>query len=251
MDLHLVPGAEPTPAERAALDPCSARPRRLGRRRAPARAGGQHRRAAGHAARGAPPPAAAGALGACRSASAGSARAALNELCRAADVPPADAYGVATFYAMLAVEPRPRARRPRLRGHRLPLQRLRRADRAARGALRRRGRAVRRRLGDLVPQPVPRPVRPRAGGARRRSRATRRDERDARARRPPPRVLDVLAGGEPGPRARSPSLPQAGDPALRLLRRVGGVDPTQPRRLPRRTAATRRCAARSSSAPRA
>ena len=37
-------------------------------------------------------------------------------------------------------------------------------------------------------------------------------------------MLDLLAGGEPGP---SPSavLPQAGDPALRLLRRVGSVDP--------------------------
>ena len=31
----------------------------------------------------------------------------LNELCRRLTVPPADAYGVATFYAMLAVEPRP------------------------------------------------------------------------------------------------------------------------------------------------
>ena len=31
----------------------------------------------------------------------------LNELCRRLTIPPADAYGVATFYAMLAVEPRP------------------------------------------------------------------------------------------------------------------------------------------------
>jgi NADH-quinone oxidoreductase subunit F len=37
-------------------------------------------------------------------------------------------------------------------------------------------------------------------------------------------VLDLLAGGPPGP-SPSAALPQAGDPALRLLRRVGSVDP--------------------------
>ena len=66
----------------------------------------------------------------------------LNYVCKRLDVPPADAYGVATFYALLAVEPRP----PRVvhvcedlacRCHG-----SRRADRAARGALRAGGRAT-------------------------------------------------------------------------------------------------------------
>ena len=37
-------------------------------------------------------------------------------------------------------------------------------------------------------------------------------------------MLDLLAGGEPGPSPAAP-LPQAGDPSLRLLRRVGVADP--------------------------
>ena len=37
-------------------------------------------------------------------------------------------------------------------------------------------------------------------------------------------MLDLLAGGEPTPLPAAP-IPQAGDPSLRLLRRVGVVDP--------------------------
>ena len=59
---------------------------------------------------------------------------ALNHIAERLTVPPADVYGVATFYALLSVEPRPAARRPRVRGPGLPLQRLAGADRAARGA---------------------------------------------------------------------------------------------------------------------
>ena len=47
------------------------------------------------------------ALQRCRRASAGSARAALNYIARRLTIPPADVYGVATFYALLSVEPRP------------------------------------------------------------------------------------------------------------------------------------------------
>ena len=94
----------------------------------------------------------------------------LNELCRRLTLPPADVYGVATFYAMLAVEPRP-ARvvhvcediACRCNGSDELIAQLEERFGA-------RGRAVRRRLDDLVPQPVPRSVRPRAGGARRRRR---------------------------------------------------------------------------------
>src|SRR6185503_7002220 len=57
-------------------------------------------------------------------------------------------------------------RRPRLRGRRVSLPRLAGADRAARGALRAGRRALGRRLGDVAPEPVSRPVRPRARGAR-------------------------------------------------------------------------------------
>ena len=81
---------------------------------------------------------------------------------------------------------------------------------------------LRRRLGHLVPEPVPRPVRSSPGRARRgRGRAAARpgsgaDERGRRAR--------PAAGGAPLP-APAPALPQAGDASLRLLRRVGVVDP--------------------------
>ena len=65
--------------------------------------------------------------------------------------------------------------------------------------------------------------------------------RDRGARR---RALD---GATRDQRPRPPVLPQAGDPELRLLRRVGVVDPAEPRRLPRARRLRRRCGARSSS----
>ena len=43
----------------------------------------------------------------CTSARVGSARAALNYIARRLTIPPADVYGVATFYALFSVEPRP------------------------------------------------------------------------------------------------------------------------------------------------
>ena len=107
MDLHLVPGAEPTAAERGALDGVlGPRARRLGRRRPALGPGGQHRQHGGHAAREQrhlllP------ALWALQERIGWISPGGLNELCRRLTIPPADAYGVATFYAMLAVEPRP------------------------------------------------------------------------------------------------------------------------------------------------
>ncbi|HKQ97994.1 MAG TPA: NAD(P)H-dependent oxidoreductase subunit E, partial [Candidatus Polarisedimenticolia bacterium] len=106
MDLHLIPGAEPSDDERDALDALLGRPsgawdggaRRMeldghvavgglgvnGRRDLllPALQAAQRR--IGHVTAGA-----------------------LNYICRRLDVPPAEAYGVATFYALLAVQPRP------------------------------------------------------------------------------------------------------------------------------------------------
>ena len=106
MDLHLV-DAEPTAAERAAVDALLGPPRvRLdGRRRGePSTTARRGRRP-----RGARPaaPAAAGAAGGAGARRAGSARARSTTSASGSTVPPADAYGVATFYALLATEPRP------------------------------------------------------------------------------------------------------------------------------------------------
>ena len=102
----------------------------------------------------------------------------LNEICRRLTIPPADAYGVASFYALLALEPRPARVVHVCDDLACRCHGCARADRAARGAVRRRGRALRRRLGHVVSQPLPRPVRPRAGGA-----AERGGRAAARARR--------------------------------------------------------------------
>ena len=64
-------------------------------------------------------------------------------------------------------------------------------------------------------------------------------------------VLAAIDGREVDDADPVTPLPQAGDDSLRLLARVGRVDPIEPRRLPRRRAATRRCGARSSWAARA
>ena len=106
MDLHLVPGAEPTAAERAALDGVLG-PARDGwdggaRLRGPegnTAAGGHSARERRHLLL--------PALWALQEHIGWISPGGLNELCRRLTIPPADAYGVATFYAMLAVEPRP------------------------------------------------------------------------------------------------------------------------------------------------
>ena len=144
----------------------------------------------------------------------------------AADVPPADAYGVATFYALLSLEPRP----PRVvhvcddiacrcRGSSELIAELEERFGAE-------GELSGRRLGDLVPQPVPRPVRPGAGRAVSTWPASEPLEHVLAAGQRRPTSLAALDGGDarrPRPRRR---VPQTGDPALRLLRRVGAVDPT-------------------------
>ena len=109
------------------------------------------------------------------------------------------------------------------------------------------GRARRRRLGHLAPQPLPRPVRPRAGRAAHASPASTRSEHvlapvDAGdgaggARRPRGRRHRTRSR-----RSRSPATRVAAAARARRPRR-----PDEPRRLPRARAATRRCAARSSS----
>ena len=106
MDLHLIPNAEPTLAERVAIDAVLGSPAAtwdgasdrmaVDLRLSQGGAGQRSRRhqllPALHAAQ-----AAAGYL----------TPGALNYICRRLDVAPADAYGVASFYALLATEPRP------------------------------------------------------------------------------------------------------------------------------------------------
>jgi NADH-quinone oxidoreductase subunit F len=106
VDLHLVPGAEPTAAERAALDGVLGPARDGWDGGARLRGPEGNTAAGGHAARERrhlllP------ALWALQEHIGWISPGGLNELCRRLTVPPADAYGVATFYAMLAVEPRP------------------------------------------------------------------------------------------------------------------------------------------------
>ena len=130
----------------------------------------------------------------------------LGYICRRLTVPPADVYGVATFYALLAVEPRP----PRVvhvcddiacrcRG-------LGGADRRARGARRARG----QRVGDWLRSPC-------LGQCDRAPAALLTDAGETPVERELPfvaadGVVEVLAGATPAPPA-SPRPRQAGDPA--------------------------------------
>ncbi len=146
----------------------------------------------------------------------------LNEICRRLTVPPADAYGVATFYALFALEPSP----PRVvhvcedlacrcHGSQDLIAQLEErfgpeGERSADGSatwyrspcLGRCDRAPAAMVAIAGEEPLDRAQAPVTADA----------------------VLDLLAGGPPGP-SPSAALPQAGDPALRLLRRVGSVDP--------------------------
>ena len=97
---------------------------------------------------------------------------ALNYVSRRLAVPPAEAYGVATFYALFATKPR-----PPVAAHVCDdiACRLAGADGSARPARAGRpGAGDAGRRGRLVAQPVPGPVRPRAGGACSRSPANSR-----------------------------------------------------------------------------
>jgi NADH-quinone oxidoreductase subunit F len=179
MDLKLLE-AGPTDAEREAID-AVAGPREVGDGRAERR---------GHEARGRrhlllP------ALRAAQRRVGWVSEGALGYVCRRLDVPPAEAYGVASFYALLSLEPRPErvlhvcddlacrlAGVPEVEGeHVIPSPCLGLCERAPAALL------------------------------------TVAGER--------PEELQLAPYGTPAP----PSLPQAGEPGLRLLRRVGVVDP--------------------------
>jgi NADH-quinone oxidoreductase subunit F len=88
MDLHLIPGAAPTAAERAAVDELLATQRPL--------ATGSMRHLLLPA------------LQAVQACEGWIGEGALNYICERLTVPPAEAYGVASFYALLSLAPRPR-----------------------------------------------------------------------------------------------------------------------------------------------
>lgn len=221
MDIHLVPGAEETPAERAAVDHVLGPPESGwdGGARRDGAEGNSAR--GGHDARGRrhlllP------VLWSLQERIGWISPGGLNYVCKRLTIPPADAYGVATFYALLALEPRP-ARvvhvcedlACRCHGsHDLIAQLEERFG--AEGELSEDGSSTWYRspcLGqcDRAPavmlavagdEPLERVVAPAAA----------------------PGVLSLLAGGEAGPEPTGVP-PQLGDGSLRLLRRVGRVDP--------------------------
>jgi NADH-quinone oxidoreductase subunit F len=221
MDLHLVPGAEPTTAESAALDTVVG-PARDGWDGGARLHGPEGNTASsGHAARERrhlllP------ALWALQERIGWISPGGLNELCRRLTLPPADVYGVATFYAMLAVEPRPlrvvhvcEDIACRCTGSDELIAQLEEHF-GGEGELSDDGsttwyrspclgqcdRAPAALVGDAGAEPHERTLAPTTATA----------------------VLEVLAGGAPGP-APVTVLPQAGDPSLRLLRRVGSINP--------------------------
>ncbi|HET7368451.1 MAG TPA: NAD(P)H-dependent oxidoreductase subunit E [Gaiella sp.] len=220
MDLRLVPHAEPTDAERTALDAV------LGPPNSPweggTRVDGRGNTAAtGHEARGRrhlllP------ALWALQERVGWISPGGLNDVCRRLTVPPADAYGVASFYALLALEHQP-ARvvhvcddvACRCRGaEELAVQLEERFG--PEGAPSQDGSATWYRS----------PCLGRCDQAPAALLSVAGEELLERAQAPTRAadVLALLAGGDPAPVPLAP-VPQSGDPSLRLLRRVGAVDP--------------------------
>lgn len=221
MDLKLVPDAEPTASERAALDDVLGPPGSSWEGGARVAGADGNTAAGGHAAR-ARRHLLLPALWALQERIGWISPGGLNEICRRLTVPPADAYGVASFYALLALEPRP-ARvvhvcedvACRCHGSQELIAQLEERF-GPEGELSDDGSATWYRspcLGqcDRAPAAL---VSVAGDGPLERAQAPV----TAAA------VRDLLAGGEPGSSPAS-VLPQAGDPSLRLLRRVGVTDP--------------------------
>ena len=227
MDLHVI-GPLATPAERAAVDAILGPPASgwLGGRRDTAIEG--HIARGGHEARSRrdlllP------ALHALQARSGYISQGGLNYVCRRLTVPPAEAYGVATFYALFATTPRPpivahvcddiACRLAGAEGLCRDLQR----GLGPEGEASRDGRVTWHRSPCLgLCERAPAAMFTVAGEAPRTFSAAPVDAAAIVAR------LDSVAAARPaeakplGPRA---SVPQAGDSSLRLLARIGAVDP--------------------------
>ena len=149
-------------------------------------------------------------------------RGALNYICRRLTIPPAEAYGVATFYALFSLEPQPPvvahictdvACMPSGSGELCAgLERLIGPE----GQHAANGQAIWHESPCLgMCERAPAALVTVAG---------EEPHEHAVAPADAEGIASLLAGGEVGP-APPPSIPQAGEPGLRLLRRVGKVDP--------------------------
>ncbi|HZN04785.1 MAG TPA: NAD(P)H-dependent oxidoreductase subunit E, partial [Candidatus Polarisedimenticolia bacterium] len=244
MDLHLIPGAVPSAEEKEAVDRVAGRPATgwEGGARRPKSEG--HTATGGHAARGRrhlllP------ALWAVQARAGFISPGAVNYICQRLSVPPADAYGVASFYSMFSTEKRPLtiahvcddlacrlagaeticaeletrlgpAGAPALEGaaawHRSPCLGL--CERAP--ALLLQAAGPNRFDRALAPVDADRIV------------AALGEETQARAPVARPSKADAAASGPEAGRSGSPSAPQTLDArraGLRILKRVGRVDP--------------------------
>ena len=223
-----------------------ARPARdgLGRRRRATDASTATSARGGHAARDAAPPAAARAArgpGPGRLDQPGRAR---TTSAARLTIPPAEAYGVASFYALFSLEPQPPVGGPRLRRHRLqgraaPTSSCAELERSVGPA----GAHRRQRPRDLAAEPVPRPVRRApaalvtvAGEDAGRALASRRRRADGDRRR----ARRQAAGPPIACPTRSPQRRQR-DAAAAAPRRRGRS--RRASTTTARTAATRRCGA--------
>ena len=236
MDLHVI-GPLASPAERAAVDAV------LGPAESAWRGGERDPKTEGHVARGGhdarshrdlliP------ALHAVQSRIGWISQPALNYVCRRLSVPPAEAYGVATFYALFATKPRP------------PVVahvcddiacRLAGAEAVAADLERSIGPAGEPSAdGDdrLAPIAVPRALRTGTRGDvhGRRDRAVTQVAAPVDAAGIAARLAETGHGivERTATSRPTPSVPQAGEPGLKLLARVGVGRPDLTRRLPRR-----------------
>ena len=143
-------------------------------------------------------------------------------MCRRLTIPPAEAYGVASFYALFALEPRAPVVAHvctdiacMCRGSAELVEQLERTVGPA-------GSASGQRHLDLAGEPLSGHVRAGSGGAghpcRRQTAPSTRSPRP-----PPPTVAAALRGAVPEPYAAGPVTAVTGE--LRLLRRIGRVDP--------------------------
>jgi NADH-quinone oxidoreductase subunit F len=220
MDLHVI-GPLASPAERAAVDAVLGPPESgwVGGSRRPGTEG--HASRGGHATR-ARRSELLPALHAVQDRIGWISQPALNYISRRLAVPPADAYGVATFYALYATKPRPPVVAHvcddiacRLAGAERICEDLGRSV-GPEGEAARDGRIGWLRspclgLCDLAPAAL----------------ITRAGDPPSIASAAPVDAAGIVGRleGETSRRA-APPLPQAGSPALRLLRRIGVVDPT-------------------------
>jgi len=151
-------------------------------------------------------------------------RGALNYICQRLTIPPAEAYGVATFYALFSLEPQP----PVVAHVCTDVACIARGSADLVADLERtvgpegehpgNGQAIWLQSPCLgVCERAPAVMVTEAGDVPR-----ERTVAPARA----PDIASMLSGGDAPPEP-PPSVPQAGDPSLRLLRRVGVVDPNK------------------------